>query len=115
MIGYIKNAYNNIFQAGNDYVKEVETTPPKNKLCAITYSNTFIDINENTEMCEFKDNTLTCDKDIQCELTNEFLQLDEVKINKHIYFHDKYCNVKTYVNNKHSNGGEVYINLSYLE
>lgn len=109
MLEYIKNTYNHWTTSPQEIV-----TPTMDKRCAITYSSDFIDIDENTNLCEYKDH-LVCGKQNECKLIEEYMKLSEVRINKHIYFHDSYCNVKTYVHNTNANGGTVYVNLSYIE
>jgi hypothetical protein len=102
-------------QVQNDYAKEVINNPPKkNLLSAVSYDVRFIETNEDTIQCSY-DTHLTCNNINFDENVREFMKLDEIQMNKTIYFHDSACNTKVIVNNMNATKGEVCVNLSYLQ
>lgn len=113
MLEYIKNMYYD-WNHQESVIVPVIIPPKKDKTCALTYHSDFVDVDEDTNICEYKE-ALVCQEKNNCTLIEEYMKLSEVRINKHIYFHDQAGNAKTYVHNINSNGGTVYVNLSIKE
>lgn len=85
----------------------------KNMLNAISYNAKFLETNDNTTRCTY-DKYLVCDNNNFNDQIERFLQLDEIKRKKTIYFHDKFCHNIAVVDNNNAATGEVAVNLSYF-
>lgn len=93
---------------------QTKNNPKSNLLGAVSYDGRFIETNENTIHCTY-DTHLTCNDINYDKNISKFMELDEIKINKTIYFHDKMCQTSAIVDNVNATKGKVYVNLSYLQ